>query len=76
MSERTGSRLTRPAHSNIRSHCENTSLVCGPVKQDNFRILGYQTNQTKLRILESLFIHCRKPNLNDLASSYDLKFVH
>ena len=72
ISERTGARLTSP-QSNIRSHCENTSMCCGPVHCDNFKILGYEGDSTKLRILESLHIDYLSPNLNDRLSSYPLK---
>ena len=72
-SERTGARLTAPPQSNIRSHCENTSMCCGPVRSDNFKILGYEGDFTKLRILESLHIDNCSPNLNDRLSSYPLK---
>ena len=75
ISERTDARLTAPPQSNIRSHCESTSLCCGPVRADNFSILAYEKDFTKLRILESLYIDNLCPNLNDRSSSYPLKLL-
>ncbi len=66
---RTGNNITNPPHSNIRNHC---STCNSSISLNNFDVIGSTNNPTDLRILESLFIHKLKPQLNNYDSSYQL----
>ena len=69
----TGSILSVPPHSMVRTHSES----CGvPVTLDYFRIIGSISSAIDLRILESLHIFKLKPVLNDSQSSYPLSIVN
>jgi hypothetical protein len=70
---RTGNLLAKPPHSSIRSHAEKCDV---PVTLDDFTILCNTSDQTDLRIMESLFIHQHRPLLNDTQSSFPLKIVN
>ena len=73
VSPRTGARLTS-YHSAVRHHAENK---CGAaVSVESFKILDMtRDDKVGLRILESLYIFKRKPNLNDANSSFPLNIV-
>ena len=62
-SHRTGALLSKPPHSAIRNHSDQ--CVCD-MSLDNFKILGYASEPSELRILESLFIAKIKPSFNPL----------
>ena len=73
ISFRTGSILSVPPHSMVRTHSES----CGvPVTLDNFRIIGSTSSAIDLHILESLHTFKLKPVLNDSQSSYPLSIVN
>ena len=72
-SHRTGAPLSKPPHSAIRNHSDQ--CVC-EMSLDNFKILGYASEPSELRILESLFIAKIKPSLNDTNSAFPLQIVH
>jgi hypothetical protein len=72
-SSRTGSVLTRPPNSAIRIHAESCDVR---ISEQNFEILSSTSNETDLKILESLFIHKLKPNLNSANSSFPLQLVN
>ena len=63
---RTGKKLTNPDHSAIRSHSEKCSES---ISEENFKIIGRESNAFDLRVLESLHILGSKPNLNDNTGS-------
>ena len=50
--------------------------VHGDVSIDDFKVLGSRRNVIELRILESLHIHTKNPNLNETASAFPLKIVN
>ena len=66
---RTGSILSVPPHSMVRTHSESCEV---PVTLDYFCIIGSTSSAIDLRILESLHIFKLKPVLNDSQSSYPL----
>ena len=70
ISDRTGRMLTSPTHSSIRQHSHSCDT---PFSIDNFKIID--SDITGLRILESLYIHKKKPKLNGNCSSYPLCVV-
>ena len=68
-SARTGSLLARPSQSAIRDHVE----VCGSSRSvTNFKVLRTFSDNTLLRIYESLEIVKSAPSLNQDGSSYPL----
>ena len=69
---RTQAPLTSPPFSAIREHSEqcNTSI-----SSDDFKILDKNKFYTDLRILESLYISKRKPQLNNSVSAFPLHIV-
>ena len=69
---RTGLPLTRPDPSAIRSHSETCNAR---FTLENFKIIGRESNIVDLRLLESLHIFKRKPNLNDNASAIPLNVI-
>ena len=70
---RTGKLSSQPGHSAIRQH----SLCCSKqISNSEFVLLGQEKCETSLRILESLYIHVHKPNLNEMQSSFPLKIVN
>ena len=69
---RTGNWLAKPDPSSIRSHVEG----CGSdLSIDNFKIIGRESNAHFLRILESLHIFKRRPNLNENSSAVPLFII-
>ena len=72
-SYRTNRILASPPHSSIRAHCVDSCEQ--PITLGNFNILDTKSNSFDLRILESLYIHRLRPELNDMQSSYPLKIV-
>ena len=71
-SYRTGMWLTKPDPSAIRSHAENCD---SNFSIENFKIIGCENNLQDLRLLESLHILKKKPNLNDHTSAVQLNVV-
>ena len=71
-SARTGKTFSTPCNSSIKSHSD--SCVCS-ISLDNFTILGSCRNELDLRILESLYIHKKRPKLNDYQSAFPLSIV-
>ena len=71
-SYRTGRMLSSPPFSSIGEHrfvCETS------VANSNFKIFDHASLDFKLRILESLYIHERKPKLNDMSSAVPLLVI-
>ena len=71
-SHRTGSLLSAPSHSSVRSHAHNCDT---PVDMSQFRVLGRCNNVSDLRILESLHIFKLRPMLNDQQSALPLHII-
>ena len=72
-SHRTGLPVSCPKHSAIRSHTEQ---VCNAaVSNAAFSIVDSASNELDLRILESIYIHDRKPILNDKESAFNLQII-
>ena len=69
---RTGRLLATPGHSAIREHALK---CCKTITEDDFKIIGQEVGQTNLRILESMLIHQRKPNLNNMQSAFPLRIA-
>lgn len=65
--------LSTPSHSAIRIHSEQCS---GLVSLSDFKILRSSNSFNSLFMLESLYIHKRKPVLNNQYSSYNLAIVN
>ena len=70
ISYRTKLPLCNPSFSAIREHCESVHGV--RPKFEDFSIIGKSNDPMSLRIIESLFIKIKKPNLNNNLSSYPL----
>ena len=70
---RTNRRLTSPSHSMIREHIENNCPYIPSI--NDFKILSTSNNFNDLKILESLYIHKIKPQLNSNNSSFLLDLV-
>jgi hypothetical protein len=70
---RTGTLLTHPPHSSVRSHAESCDV---PVRDAHFSVLATTSNNLDLRIFESLLICKLKPKLNDMQSAFPLKIVN
>ena len=73
ISVRTGVPFLSPPHSSIRSHSDTLDH---PLSLDQFKILGSSQNHMYLRILESLHILKKKPDLNDMQSAHPLSIVY
>ena len=69
---RTGQLLASPEFSNIRNHAFETDH---PILDDNFKILD-TCDPFDLRLLESIYIHKKKPSLNDQNSSTELSILY
>jgi len=69
---RTNNPLTSPSISSPRNHSENNDH---PLKYCDFSIIDSASNEHDLRILESLYIYDRKPNLNIDQSAVPLHVV-
>ena len=65
-------KLTHPAKSSIREHCEATGH---PFEIDNFSILDSGDNNFDLNIKESLYIWNGRPSLNDYSCSMELEVL-
>jgi len=69
VSFRTGLHITKPEHSPIRDH----SLIHDhPISATNFKILKTSHIELHRKILESLYIHKLKPDLNIMNASLPL----
>ena len=62
-----------PKHSAIRSHTEQVCIAA--VSNAAFSIVDSASNELDLRILESIYIHDRKPILNDKESAFNLQII-
>ena len=71
-SSRTGQPLQTPTHSSVRLHAERCR---GDVMLEDFQVVDGHKNQSDLRILESLYIHQQKPNLNEMSSAFNLRIA-
>ena len=71
-SSRTGISFSTPSNSSIKAHCD--SCVCN-ISLDSFRVIDSCKNELDLRILESLYIHKNRPNLNDHQSAFPLNIT-
>ena len=71
-SPRTGKPVQNPGHSSVRLHSERCS---GDVSLQDFAIIDGHKNSFDLRILESLYIHRLRPNLNEMSSAYNLRIA-
>ena len=69
-SSRTGAPLQK-TNSNIYNHFLETGHT---IIKNDFSILGTQL-ACDLRTAESIFIHCNKPNLNNMVSSIELNIL-
>ena len=72
VSYRTGSKLSKPEMSAIRSHCHQCRRI---VENSDFKILAQAQNSSCLFILESLYIKQLKPPLNNSTTSVPLNIV-
>ena len=61
ISHRTSRTLSNPQHSSPRIHCEQQNH---PFSIKDFSIIATSNNSSELRILESLYIYNREPDLN------------
>ena len=68
---RTDQLLTSPEFSNVRNHAHENNH---PIRDCNFKILD-TCNSFDLRLLESIYIHKKKPSLNDQNSSTELSIL-
>ena len=62
--------LNRPDHSLIREHCSNCENA--HITIEDFKILNSANSNNDLRILESVYIYRKKPNLNDCRTAHPL----
>ena len=69
-SPRTGLPVSKPLHSSIRIHSEET-CQCAP-SRSHFHIIDSDSSHISLRIKESIHIHQLKPSLNETESAYPL----
>ena len=72
ISDRTGRDLTVKLQSSIRQHAVSCQTR---LETEHFRILDSCPNPMELRILESIYIHQIKPELNSDQSSFPLQIV-
>ena len=70
ISARTNRHLVSPLTSSIRSHCHNNCNINFTL--DNFEIASQCSNETELRIRESILIKTHNPQLNVEGSSFNL----
>ena len=71
VSHRTGRHLAKPPFSAIRNHCEGVHGV-KPSPNDFSILKKVNDNKLDIHIIESLYIKIRKPDLNNMLSSYPL----
>ena len=69
VSHRTGNNLNKKEFSNIREHANKCKTR---ITYDQFEIIGQATNETSLRLLESILIKQLVPPLNSQSSSAPL----
>ena len=72
VSARTSNPVHCPSFSSIREHSKTCNCK---ISLDNFEVLGSVQNEYSLRILESLYIHRKRPNLNNQVSSSPLLII-
>ena len=65
---RTG-KVVQSSKSSIRDHVIKCSNV---IDKNAFKVIGRESNETHLRMLESLYILRLKPNLNEMQSASPL----
>ena len=70
ISARTNRHLVSPLSSSIRDHCQNNCNT--NFNLNNFEIISQCSNETELRIRESIFIKTDNPELNVEGSSFNL----
>ena len=68
---RTNRHLAKPELSAIRSHCTSNDH---PLKSANFSVID-KCNKLDIRVLESLYIHRTKPDLNNYQTAEKLQIV-
>ena len=71
-SSRTGRMLTHPLNSSIRDHCD---MCRCSFSLEDFNILFRGSNETEIRIAESIFIKTKAPQLNQESASFPLKIA-
>ena len=70
---RTGNCILHPSFSHIREHSHS---ICGKdVKSNEFSIIDSCNSEYYLRILESIYIKTRNPDLNDRQSAVPLNII-
>ena len=69
---RTGKLLSSQSTSAIRTH---SLKLFHSFDLTDFTVLARNSNELDIRILESLFIHNKKPKLNNMQSSYPLQIL-
>ena len=69
VSERTGKELKKQDASAIRSHCQQQKHC---FIQDSYSIIGRENDEVSLRLLESIIIKMRKPELNVMLNDLNL----
>ena len=63
---RTDNLILKPLNSSIRDH----KFSCNPqISLQNFKIINYTKYHSDLRILETMYIRCEEPDLNDVNSA-------
>ena len=72
VSARTSKPVSCPTFSSIREHSNTCNCK---ISLDSFKVLGSAQNELTLRILESLYIHRKRPNLNNQVSSSPLLII-
>ena len=72
-SHRTGLPVPCLKHSAFRSHTEQVRNAA--VSNAAFSIVDSASNDLDFRILESIYIHDRKPILNDKESAFNLQLI-
>ena len=68
---RTDQLLTSPEFSNIRNHAHENNHS---IRDCNFKILD-MCNSFDLKLLESIYVHKKKPSLNDQNNSTELNIL-
>ena len=71
-SYRTNRVLHKPLFSEIREHALESDH---PINSDSFKLLAKHLNKLDIQIVESLFIHKMKPDLNNYGSSKRLLVI-
>ena len=71
-SYRTNRVLLKPLFSEVREHAVENDH---PISSDSFKLLAKHLNKYDIQIVESLFIHKKKPDLNNYGSSKRLLVI-